>query len=119
LSEKDASLIPPGDFCYRVVELAEGEVLSKEKERFGKDLREFSYRPGLKEVLCPYWQKTDHGMVCCDYLEQACLDEDDENALDKAIAHYGSREAFEAKIKLSLLYDEIKICGVLEERMLD
>ena len=112
---RDATQIPPGEYCYRVVELAEGEVLSKDIERFGKDLREFSYRPGLKEILCPYWRKTDFGMVCCDYLEQACLNEDEENALEKAIAHYGSREQFEANNKHSLLYDEIKICGISTE----
>jgi len=119
LSEKDASVIPSGDFCYQVVELAEGEVLSKEIERFGIDLREFPYRPGLKEVLCPYWQKTDYGMVRCDYLEQECLDEDDETALENAIAHYGSREQFDAINKHSLLYDEIKVCGIREEWMID
>ena len=41
---RDATQIPPGENCYRVVELIEGEVLSEEIERFGKDLREFSYR---------------------------------------------------------------------------
>ena len=57
-----------GNHCYRVVELEEGEELSHDIERFGKDLRGFSYRTGLKEVLCPYWQKTDYGVVRCEYL---------------------------------------------------
>ncbi|MCG7988388.1 MAG: competence protein CoiA family protein [Candidatus Thiodiazotropha sp. LLP2] len=112
---RDATQIPPGEHCYRVVELAEGEVLSEEIERFGKDLREFSYRPGLKEILCPYWRKTDFGMARCDYLEQECLNEDEENALEKAVAHYGGREQFEINNKHSLLYDEIKICGISTE----
>lgn len=91
----------------------------KDVERFGKDLREFLYHPGLKKVLCPYWQKTDYGMVSCDYLGRESLNEDDESALEKAMAHYGSREQFETNNKYSLLYDEIKVCGTLEEWTLD
>jgi len=57
----------------------------------------------------------NYGMVRCDYLGVESLDEDDEAGLDKAIAHYGSREQFEAKNHHSFLYDEGKVCGVSEE----
>ena len=73
-----------------MVELREGEVLCLDLERFGKDVREYVYHKGTKEVLCPYWHKTDYGMVRCHYLGVESLMEDEEGAREKAILHYGS-----------------------------
>lgn len=53
-STVDSSVIPPGEYCYRLVATTDGEVLVDDIERFGKDLREFSYGTEVKEVLCPY-----------------------------------------------------------------
>lgn len=109
---KDSSIIPLGDYCYRLVPIKEVETLDKDVERFGKDLREFSFSHALKEILCPYWQSTDYGMVICEYLGVQCLDEDDPDARTKAVQHFGSEEALVRINRPSLLYDEIKICGI-------
>lgn len=111
----DLSLIPPGNYCYRVVDLKPGEVLSQDIDRFGRELREFSYNKGRKEILCPYWYRTEYGMVQCRYLNVETLDDDDPEAKSKALAHFGGEKAFEEANHPSLLYDEIKICGINEE----
>lgn len=61
--KKDKSVIPPGEFCYRVVRLGAGESISDDIERFGRDLREFRYHGAYKEVLCPYWIRTERDTV--------------------------------------------------------
>jgi hypothetical protein len=104
--------IPHGSFCYRIVDLAPNEVLSTDIHRFGRDLREYSYRPGRKEVLCPYWYRTDYGMVRCQFLGVETLDEEDSAARDLAIAHFGSEAAFFASDDDRILADETKICGI-------
>jgi len=108
----DPSLIPPGNYCYRIVDLKPGEALSQDIELFGRELREFPYAKGKKEVLCPYWQLTEYGMVRCRYLEVETLDEDDPEARSKALAHFGEEQALDEANQSSLLYDEIKVCGV-------
>jgi len=90
--------------------LVAGEKLSADIAQFGKDLREFSYRPGYKEVLCPYWRKTDYGMIRCDFLDVQSLDEDDDQSQMKAIEYFGSEQEFDRNNHYSYLYDEIKIC---------
>jgi len=92
LTIKNTKLIPQGSFCYSIVDLEEGEILDSDAARFGKDLREFAYGPGRKEVLCPYWRKTNYGMVRCEYLNVESLLEDEAEAYDLAIQHYGTRE---------------------------
>jgi len=57
MNRKDASQIPQGDHCYTVVELTDGEVPPRDIALFGKQLRELSYRPGLKEVCAPTGRK--------------------------------------------------------------
>jgi hypothetical protein len=109
---KDDSVIPAGDYCYQLVPLVEGEVLSDDIERFGKDLREYRFNQYDKEVLCPYWQRTDYGMIVCEYLGVQNLDEDDPTARDRAIAHFGSVEAMSQACGSAFLQDEIKICGI-------
>ena len=61
----DTNLIPIGEDCFRLELIGPGEQLSHDGERFGKDLRQFSYGGGYKQVLCPYWQKTHYGTVRC------------------------------------------------------
>lgn len=40
---KDVSIIPPGEDCYWVFPIREGEFLSLDADRHSKDLREFLY----------------------------------------------------------------------------
>lgn len=115
---KDPSIIPPGPFCYRVYPLRPGETLSTDIDQFGRSLREYAYHQGYnKEVLCPYWQRTEYGTVKCLFMGKEVLDEE----------HYDFKEAFtllSAKIGEQAardfpqgwaLPDEIKICGVGED----
>ncbi|MBK6651926.1 MAG: hypothetical protein IPG42_20895 [Betaproteobacteria bacterium] len=63
-------LIPSGRFCYRLEPITPGEVMANDLERYGKDLREHSYGGGMKQVLCPYWIRTDHGTVRCEKMNR-------------------------------------------------
>jgi hypothetical protein len=87
-NQKDASIIPVSDyFCCQIVEIQPNEILSTDRDRFGKDLREFHYYGNDKEILCPYWFLTNHNTVRCEFL-------DIEDDMD------------------SLLADEQKICNL-------
>lgn len=115
---KDPSKIPPGGFCYRVYPLQPGETLSTDIGRFGRDLREYSYHPGFKEVLCPYWQRTGYGTVQCSFMEREVLD-DEYYDVEQAVALLAARigeDAARAFPRNWALPDEIKICGVGEDR---
>ncbi|MBS0467382.1 MAG: hypothetical protein JSS31_00090 [Proteobacteria bacterium] len=113
---KDESVIPPGHYCYRVRKVAPNEVLSDDIERFGKDLREYYYGGGFKEILCPYWQLTDYGMVRCEFLGVEGLDES-RGAKAKALHYYKTEELFNTANKSHhYLSDEIKICGIAENQ---
>jgi hypothetical protein len=114
---KDPSKVPPGEFCYRVYPLKPDETLSTDKGQFGRSLREYSYRPGFKEVLCPYWQRTSYGTVKCLFMEREVLDEeqyDVRQALALLAAEIGEDAAGNFP-RDSALLDEIKICDVNKE----
>ena len=116
--EKNPSRIPPGEHCYRVYPLREGEVLVDDLARFGRDLREFLYRPGFKQVLCPYWQRTDYGTVRCHFTEKEVLDEEMqsyEEALALLAPRLGSQQKAREFPRGWALPDEIKICGVNQD----
>lgn len=107
-------LIPPGDFCYRVVPLQPGEVLSAAGEGYGKELREFSFHPGLKTALCPFWRRTGHGTVRCEFLDLEVLSESEpyELVLKWATDHFGAGHVDQRVGRSSMLADECKVCGV-------
>jgi hypothetical protein len=112
------TVIPKGDFCYRVVPIAEGEILSTDFERFGRDLREYPFNAhGDKRVLCPYWIRTTHGTVRCERLDLEVFDDDlgyydHETALEKATQHFG-KDNVASKVGRSWeLPDELKVCGI-------
>ena len=107
--------IPPGEFCYRVFPLAEGEVLIREVEQFGKGLREYPFASNLKQVLCPYWLRTDYGTVRCKFLGVEVVDELDPAAVEKLAQHLGSADAARAFPVSWELPDELKICGIRED----
>lgn len=109
---KDESVIPEGEYCYRVAPLAEGEVLVVDAERFGKDLREAGYTKGTKRILCPYWQKTEYGTVRCDFLDVDACDGIDDKTRARIVAHFGSEDAVDRIRRDWALPDEIKVCGI-------
>ncbi|MGV6850730.1 MAG: hypothetical protein ACWA5R_00955 [bacterium] len=105
------SKIPPGEYCYRIVPLKEGEILSKRLSQFGRNLREYTYCQGYKEVLCPYWYRTDYGTVQCRFLDLEVYEAGDEDAIDHLRAKFG--EGGEFRFHSShFLPDEIKVCDV-------
>ena len=109
----DPSLIPDGPYCYRV-ELKEESFVNGDVRRYGKELREFSHHGLWKAILCPYWHRTEHGTIRCEYVGQECLDEDDREARDKSIRHFTAL-GLEPCLSLSWLADECKICGIRDE----
>ncbi len=111
----DASLIPPGGYCYRVIKIKDGEVLSREIEKFGRELREYHYGGNYKEVLCPYWQRTEYGTVRCNFLDLEFIDDEDEKAHEKIVSHFGAPDAPDRFGRSWALPDEIKICGIRED----
>ncbi|HMV55320.1 MAG TPA: hypothetical protein PLV48_14770 [Rhodocyclaceae bacterium] len=110
--DKDESLIPVGEFCYRVVDLAEGEVLVFDPERFGKDLREADCTKSTKRILCPYWQATDYGTVRCNFLDVDACDGIEDETRARIVAHFGSEDAVDRIVRDWALPDEIKVCGI-------
>ena len=109
----DSTLIPDGPYCYRL-ERKEDGFENGDVSRYGMELREFSHHGPWKAILCPYWQRTAHGTIRCEYIGQECLDEDDREARDKSIRHFTSL-GLEPCLSLSWLADECKICGVRGE----
>ena len=118
MSKKTHPLIPFGRFCYRMENVAPGEVLSRERDRYGKDLREYPYHKGTKAVLCPYWQATDHGTGRCEFLGVEHLDEEQGHALALFLRRSTTSGpiTYASEIGHSFdLPDEYKICGVNED----
>lgn len=111
----DTSLIPSGEFCYSVVKIREGEILSQEIEKFGRELREFQYYGDYKEVLCPYWQKTEYGTVRCNFLDREFIDDDDPTSIEKIVTNFGSSDAPSKFERSWALPDEIKICKIRDD----
>lgn len=116
---KDTSVIPSGGFCYRVVRIAEDDVLGTDVSRLGKELREFRHHGDYKAVLCPYWQRTDYRTVRCTYLDVEVVDEDDPDARQRIVNHFGSAASLERIGRSWSLADELKICGVRDDEDAD
>jgi hypothetical protein len=106
--------VPKGEFCYTILKIADGEILSNDIARFGYDLREFKYHNDAKEVLCPYWNRTNHGTIRCDKLDLEVYDEDIcyADARKLALEHFGEAEIDNRVKHSSLLAEEIKVCDI-------
>lgn len=63
-------------------------------------------------MRCPYWHRTSHATVRCEFLGAVHADEDADNYRARIEAHSGSAQAARAAVGRSLLYDEIKTCGI-------
>ena len=109
---KDESGIPKGEFCYSIKRIQPGEVLCDDVDRFGKDLREYRYRHDWKEILCPYWRRTDYGTVICEFLDVEVVDEDDWDAREKIKRYLETTHEKKVIGHDCLLSDEIKICDI-------
>lgn len=108
----DTSVIPFGDYCYRIVQIRPDEVISTDIDRFGKDLREYRYHGNTKEILCPYWHRTDYGTVQCKFLNIEIFDEDEPKSKKMVIEHFQDTSTIEMIGYSYLLSDEIKICNI-------
>ncbi len=109
----DPSLIPDGPYCYRV-ELKEESFANGDVRRYGKELREYSHHGPWKAVLCPYWQRTEHGTIRCQFAGDECLDDQDPEAREKSARHFKAL-GLDPCLSSSWLGDECKICGIREE----
>ncbi len=112
---KDESLIPPGEDCYWVFPIREGEVLSSDGWRYGKELREFRHLGNSKEVLCPYWERTSYGTVRCNFVDIEVVDDQDDDAKQKIAQRFGTQEAVKGFEYSWELPEQIKICGIRED----
>jgi hypothetical protein len=112
---EDTTKIPPGNYCYRVYPLRNGEILSHDLAKFGRSLREYSYNKGFKEMLCPYWQRTNYGTIKCLFTKTECLDTTQDNSLELLVSVIGEKAAHEFPTNWRL-EDEIKICGINEDQ---
>lgn len=106
MCNRDTQLIPKGKFCYRVEPLAEG-LLHPSSPEVGGQVREAKFGDKEKIVLCPYWIRTEHGTVRCEYLniEVEGMASGD---YELSLKHYGVEKT--AQIEWSLLSDKIKVC---------
>lgn len=110
MDTKDASIIPRGQYCYQLKRIEEGEVLSTDGYRYGKDLRELRFHGDIKRVLCPYYETTEYGTVKCNFVGLEARDD-----RDVINAYFNDDEAAD-RFPLSWdLSDEIKVCGVDDE----
>lgn len=109
---KDPTLIPPGNYCYRWVDLAPGEVASEAGPEFGRLQRECaSTMPNTKQVLCSYFERTGYGTVRCLFLEQeVAFDFFRETIAPRVAARFGTPDAVDWFDGDSLLWDAIKVC---------
>lgn len=110
--DKDESLIPEGRYCYRVVDLAEGEVLVFDPKRFGKDQREADCTKSTKRILCPYWQTTDYETVRCNFLDREVFYDFLDGPKKLIVERFGSEDALNRFGRDWALPDEIKVCGI-------
>lgn len=93
----DKTVIPKGHYCY-----SGGE--------WTPELGIYRVKP------CPYWKRTDHGTVKCEYLGIESLTpeagEHDDTARQLAYDHFGGEDAaWEAVDAISLIWDQVKDCG--------
>ncbi|NCT68126.1 MAG: hypothetical protein GXC76_10890 [Rhodanobacteraceae bacterium] len=93
--------IPRGGFCYDTEHVAANPATG-----------EAEYWVPHYDRRCPYWRRTDHATVCCDYLGVEHVDDTISRYRDILAAHFGSNEEADKHVGHSLLYDEIKICGI-------
>lgn len=88
--------------------------MANDIDRYGKDLREFSFHRGQKAVLCPYWIRTNHGTVRCEKMNVEVFDDesDPKGAVLKATAHFGADKVHALVRHSHWLPDELKICDM-------
>lgn len=115
LKKIDTNLIPIGEDCFRLVLIKPGESLSRDLERFGKDLRQYNFDGVYKQVLCPYWQRTNYGTVRCLATGYEEVFEDDCNAHSIIKQLFNVAYPYEVFVGGGAFYDECKICGINEE----
>lgn len=108
MSNRDTQFIPTGKFCYRVEPLAES-LLHPSSSEVGGQVREAKFGDREKMVLCPYWIRTEHGTVRCEYLNSE-VEGMVSGDYELSVEHYGVEKA--AQIEWSLLSDMIKVCQV-------
>lgn len=72
--------------------------------------------PGLycyfnSKTYCPFFKKTDHGTIRCDYLNLEGVDYNQEDNYDLALQYFGSDDELEKQAPLQFLWDAVKECN--------
>jgi hypothetical protein len=114
------------DHCFRKLELTPDVVATLERagnaftdfEKFVPENAHYCYK-GLgwsgqyyELVSCPFWQRSNHGVVYCRLLQKGSVIDDSEAEYKKALAHFGTEDAVEAARELWLVWDQVKACDV-------
>jgi hypothetical protein len=73
----------------------------------------------LLGVGCPFWQRSDHGLVYCRLRQLGSLTDEAGERSDeqrrKALAHFGTQDAVDAADQVGLLWDQVKCCGISDD----
>jgi hypothetical protein len=106
-------LIPTGGFCYQVRPISQFGGASIHSAEFGGDQREGYWSKDEAIQLCPYWHRTGHGTVRCDYINKEVLDMR-AGAYEIAASHFGAERAA-AMEGFTSLADMLKECDIRPE----
>lgn len=100
--KKDKSLIPIGQYCYRIDTLYDGPKIED---------------GGIPTVNCPYqkykkYKNTGVSLPYCAYLEEYGWSNNMTNEeFDKLVEHFGSEDKTFDAFPMDLLWDSCKECG--------
>ena len=111
---KDPSLIPPGRYCYRWVDVAPSEVVPEAGPEFGRLQRECTgFNPSVKQVLCPYHERSGYGTARCLFLgKEVAFEFFRDSIAPKVAARFGAQDAVDWFEEDWELWDMFKVCGV-------
>lgn len=109
--KRDVSPIPPGKYCYRVVPRDPGDTFDGGVDRYGMELREYSFGSDRKQVACPHWWRTEYGTVQCRLLDFECADEFEPHFKEKIQQHFGVSYE-QTTLWICDLADEFKVCEI-------
>lgn len=98
---KPTSIIPEGDYCYRITRIEFGKIFTNNCP--------YSQHKIIAEVYIPY----------CAYLDKMGIPNCDDEDFEKLVAFYGTRDKVHEAMPLSLLWDSCKECGINEEELLN
>ncbi len=105
--EEKQAMIPSGELCYTHVRATGNETYVQ--GRLGHEQREFKgFYPETKGVYCPFYNYTEYGTLCCDYLDLEFFY--DEEKVQKHFKISDARQMF--YYPFGIFDDMYKLCQV-------